>query len=157
LCNVRFVGTNSYRLYGIIGMIQGMTVCRKCGFVTSTGVNYMDGAPKPTCKNRNRRTAKCRRACCRRAPRKTADDGRLQTTITLQGASVRQQLAWWGQRPGRSRAPTPPATALSSQDGAAGSRTSPEADGPEGSGDARAAGVENPQKRLDSDTIDSND
>jgi len=154
---VLFVDTHRRRSYGISGGAARMPGCRKCGFVTTTGVIFMDGAPKPTCKNRNRRTAKCRRSCCRRAPRKTADDGRLQTTITLQGASVRQQLAWWGQRPGRSRSPTPPATALSSQDRAAGSRTSPEADGPEGSGDALAAGAESPQKRVDSDTIDSND
>jgi hypothetical protein len=117
----------------------------------------MDGAPKPTCKNRNRRTSKCRRSCCRRAKQEPVDDGRLQSTITLQGGSVKQQLAWWGQRPGRSRSPTPPATALSSQDRAAGSRTSPEADDPEGSGDARAAGAESPQERVDSDTIDDND
>jgi hypothetical protein len=111
----------------------------------------MDGNPKPTCKNRNRRTAKCRRSCCRRARARALEDGRLQTTITLQGGSVRQQLAWWGQRPGR------PVIAQSSQDGANAVRTSPEAEVPEGSRGALAAGTESPQERLDHDTIVDND
>jgi hypothetical protein len=115
----------------------------------------MDGAPKPTCKNRNRTTAKCRRSCCRRKRENAIQEG-LQTRITLVGGTVRQQLAWWGNAMDRVLE-NPPSLALSAQDEASLAETSPEADCPEGSGDARAAGAESPQKRVDSDTIDSND
>jgi hypothetical protein len=151
LCDALFVGTSKRRSYGISGGAATMPDCLKYGFVMITGVLCMDGQPKPTCKNRNRRTAKCRRSCCRKARAKDLEGGRLQTTITLQGGSVRQQLAWWGQRPGR------PAIASSSQDGANDVRTSPEAEVPEGSRGAQAAGTESPQERLDHDTIVGND
>lgn len=54
--------------------------------------------PIPSCNNTNRRTAKCRRMCCRREDDRIREDESegIQTRIDKMG-SVQQQLAGWWQ------------------------------------------------------------
>lgn len=43
----------------------------------------------------------------RRSSKHRPPESGLQTTLTLEGASMRQQLAWWGQNPVRHSTATP--------------------------------------------------
>ena len=55
--------------------------------------------PIPPCKNTNRRTAKCRRMCCRRQDDRVTEDSAagVQTRIDKLG-TVQQQLFGWHNR-----------------------------------------------------------
>ena len=56
--------------------------------------------PIPPCKNTNRRTAKCRRMCCRRDDDRTREDvaDGIQTRIDKKGTVQQQLVGWWQSR-----------------------------------------------------------
>lgn len=53
--------------------------------------------PVPPCKNTNRRTAKCRRMCCRREDDRVREDDApgIQTRIDRKGTIQQQLSGWW--------------------------------------------------------------
>lgn len=71
--------------------------------------NVRGDIPIPTCKNTNRRTAKCRRMCCARPDTRVREDeaSGIQTRIDKLG-SVQQQLNGWHQPKVKSSSFNPP-------------------------------------------------
>jgi len=56
--------------------------------------------PIPLCKNTNRRTAKCRRMCCKRVVDRVSenDANGIQTRIDKKGSVHQQLVGWWQPR-----------------------------------------------------------
>ena len=132
---------------GINGGQPSMLGCRNCGSAIIVGVSDLrQGQPKPTCRNRTRTTAKCRRKCCRKERPKPLVDGGHQSRLWIASevGAFNQLRNWRNIRSGG----TPRKTAgQSSQPDDDTSGTQPEADRPKGSGGApQRQGAESPRE-----------
>lgn len=127
---------------GIIGITETTRGCHNYGSVTIVGVNDLrQDKPKPSCRNRTRTTAKCRRKCCRRErPKPLVDDGHQSKLWISSEVGVQNQLRNWRNVSDRLRW-TPRKTAgQSSQPDDDRSGTQAKPDAPKGSGGAKRPG-----------------
>lgn len=117
------------------------------GSVTIVGVIVLrQGKPKPTCRNRTRTTAKCRRKCCRKERQKPSVDGGHQSRLWISSeASVLHQLNNWRNKLAAGPRGKPAGQSSQPDDDASGAQ--PEADPPKGSGGAsQRQGAESPRE-----------